>query len=148
MREGSREGGRPLLSTLGSTAWWRSRPGPAAFPPWRPRGEDACRKLTGLKELTVGPPFPWLLPQLSQGMGLTGRPPLQRKGWAGKARRAGFSAQAPPVTPHIQFHRLLQTSCSEQTQKVEGGFPKSKEDRMNVGFITGTWQRQEPHFLP
>lgn len=49
---------------------------------------------------------------------------------------------------HIQFHRLLQTSCSERTQKAEGGFPIGAEDGMNVGFITGIWQHTEPHFLP
>ena len=73
--------------------------------------------------------------------------------WSGKGEE-GVGGDAKGAVPlqshllHIQFHRLLQTSCSERTQKAEGGFPIGAEDGMNVGFITGIWQHTEPHFLP
>lgn len=40
------------------------------------------------------------------------------------------------------------TSADQLFQKAEGGFSTGKEGGMNVGFITGIWQRQGPPFLP
>lgn len=99
-----------------------------------------------MEGLMVSPVFPGSFSSFPRE-GQMERPPLQRMGWAGMSQSRLFCTGTSSHSAWLVL-RLLQSSCSEGTRKVEGGFPISKEVGMYVGFITGIWQRREPHFLP
>lgn len=111
----------------------------------------ACRKLAGRKGLMMDPAA-GSFSSFSQGKGRRQEQEASSEEGVGGGRSENrlFRAGTPGTraTLRIEFHRLLQPSCSERAQKVEGELPISKEDGMNVGFITGIWQCKEPHFLP